>query len=61
MGHLSTKDGQSESSDSSIEWRRSKVLELTSEGYSQMEIAQKLQIGKSVVNRDILYLRKQAQ
>ena len=61
MGHLSTKEGQSESSDSSIEWRRSKVLELTSEGYSQREIAQKLQIGKSVVNRDILFLRKQAQ
>jgi hypothetical protein len=49
--------GQSDS----IEWRRSKVLELISEGYSQREIAQKLQIGKSVVNRDILFLRKQAR
>jgi hypothetical protein len=34
---------------------------LSSEGHSQREIAQKLQIGKSVVNRDILFLRKQAQ
>jgi IS30 family transposase len=34
---------------------------LISEGYSQREIAQKLQIGKSVVNRDILFLRKQAR
>jgi IS30 family transposase len=57
VGHLSTKKGQSES----IEWRRSKVLELSSEGHSQREIAQKLQIGKSVVNRDILFLRKQAR
>jgi transposase len=57
VGHLSTKEGQSES----IEWRRSKVLELASEGYSQREIAQKLQIGKSAVNRDVLFLRKQAR
>jgi transposase len=57
MGHLSTKKGQSDS----IEWRRSKVLELSSEGYSQREIAQMLQIGKSVANRDVLFLRKQAR
>lgn len=57
MGHLSTKKGQSES----IEWRRSRVLELSSEGYSQREIAQKLQIGKSAVNRDLLFLRNQAR
>jgi predicted transcriptional regulator len=44
-----------------IEWRRSQVLELSSEGYSQREIAQKLQIDKSAVNRDILFLRKQAR
>lgn len=55
--HLSTKKRQSES----IDWRRSKVLELSSEGYGQREIAQKLQIGKSVVNRDVLFLRKQAR
>ena len=35
--------------------------ELTSEGHSQGEIAQKLQIGKSVVNRDVLFLRNQAR
>ena len=29
-----------------IEWRRSQVLELSSEGYNQREIAQKLQIDK---------------
>jgi hypothetical protein len=54
---LSTKKGQSEN----IEWRRSKVLELSSEGNSQREIAQKLQIRKSAVNRDLLFLRNQAR
>jgi hypothetical protein len=44
-----------------IEWRRSQVLELSSEGYNQREIAQKVQIDKSVVNRDILFWRKQAR
>ena len=44
-----------------IEWRRNQVLELSSEGYNQREIAQKLQIDKSAVNRDILFLRKQAR
>ena len=45
----------------SIEWRRSKILELSSDGYNQREISQKLQITKSVVNRDVLFLRKQAR
>jgi DNA-binding transcriptional regulator LsrR (DeoR family) len=49
--------GQSDS----MEWRRSKILELSSNGYNQREIAQRLQITKSVVNRDVLFLRKQAR
>ena len=49
--------GQSDS----IEWRRSKILELSSDGYDEREISQKLQITKSVVNRDVIFLRKQAQ
>ena len=44
-----------------IEWRRTKVLELDSQGYSQHEIASKLQIAKGTVNSDLVYLRKQAQ
>jgi hypothetical protein len=44
-----------------IEWRRTKVLELDSQGYSQHEIASKLQIAKGTVNSDLLFLRKQAQ
>ena len=57
MGHLNTKVGQSDS----IEWRRSKILELSSDGYNQREISQKLQVTKSVVNRDVIFLRKQAR
>ena len=57
MEYLSTQVGQLDS----IEWRRSKILELSSDGYNQREISQKLQITKSVVNRDVLFLRKQAR
>jgi IS30 family transposase len=44
-----------------IEWRRSQVLELASQGYSQREICQKLQLDKSAVSRDIAFLRQEAQ
>ena len=36
-----------------IEWRREKVQELCSKGYSQREISQVLQVGLATVNRDI--------
>jgi predicted transcriptional regulator len=45
----------------SLEWRRSKVLELSSQGHSQPEIAIILQISQPTVNRDIGYLRGQAK
>jgi hypothetical protein len=44
-----------------IEWRRAKVLELSSQGYSQIEMATNLQMDKSVISRDMAYLRQQAQ
>jgi hypothetical protein len=44
-----------------LEWRRGKVLELASQGYSQREIAGKLSLDVSAVNRDIFFLRRQAQ
>jgi len=44
-----------------LEWRRAQVLELTSQGYSQREIASKLQVDLTAVNRDIQFLRQQAQ
>lgn len=51
----------SETKQQHIEWRRSKVLELGSRGYSQREIARKLGMNLADVNRDIQFLRKQAQ
>jgi len=46
---------------SSLEWRRSKVQELASQGYNQSEISQILQISQPTINRDITYLRQQAK
>ena len=44
-----------------IEWRRAKVLELSSQGYTQIEIGQKLQVDRVTVHRDLVFLRQQAQ
>jgi hypothetical protein len=45
-----------------IEWRRIKVLELSSQGYSEREIAEQLQpLAVCTIHRDIVYLRKQAR
>jgi hypothetical protein len=44
-----------------VQWRRDKVQELCSKGYSQREISQTLQVGLATVNRDISYLRQQAK
>src|SRR5919198_4559126 len=44
-----------------VQWRRDKVQELCSKGYSQREISHILQVGLATVNRDILYLRNQAK
>jgi hypothetical protein len=53
---LSTKVGRSQ-----IEWRRSKVAELDSQGHSQPEIAMILQVSIGTVNRDLSILRQQAK
>ena len=45
-----------------IEWRRAKVVELLSKGETnQSEIARILQVDKSIICRDIAYLRRQAK
>ncbi|MFL6315653.1 MAG: hypothetical protein ACJ73C_02795 [Nitrososphaeraceae archaeon] len=45
-----------------IEWRRDKVMELLSKGESnQSEIASILQVDRSIICRDIAYLRQQAK
>jgi DeoR/GlpR family transcriptional regulator of sugar metabolism len=45
-----------------VEWRRAKIMELLSKGESnQSEIARILQVDKSIICRDIAYLRQQAK
>jgi Trp operon repressor len=44
-----------------LEWRRSKVAELASQGHSQPEIARILQVIIGTVNRDLSILRQQAK
>ena len=46
---------------SQIEWRRSKVAELDSQGHSQPEISRILQVSIGTVNRDLSILRQQAK
>jgi Trp repressor protein len=59
MEHLSSDMEHQEQQQ--IEWRRDKVQELCSKGYSQREISQTLQVGLATVNRDISYVRNQAK
>ena len=44
-----------------IEWRRSKVAELDSQGHSQPEIARILHVSLGTINGDLTYLRQQAK
>jgi predicted transcriptional regulator len=62
MEHLSSgMEQQQNQEQQQIQWRRDKVQELCSKGYSQREISQVLQVGLATVNRDISYLRNQAK
>ena len=61
MEHLSTDMEHQDQEQQQIQWRRDKVQELCSKGYSQREISQILQVGLATVNRDISYLRNQAK
>jgi IS30 family transposase len=57
MKHLTSEMKQQQ-----IDWRRAKVLELSSQGYTEREIAEELQpIAPVTVHRDLVYLRQQAQ
>ena len=54
LQHLNSRTQQ-------IEWRRHQVLELSSKGYSQSEIARTLQIDESIISRDVAILREQSK
>jgi hypothetical protein len=44
-----------------IEWRRSQVLELSSQGQTERQIATILQVGKTTIHKDLAYLSLQAR
>jgi DNA-directed RNA polymerase specialized sigma24 family protein len=44
-----------------IEWRKNQVLELSSQGYTEREIASRLQVHCTTVHRDLVFLNKQAR
>jgi hypothetical protein len=51
----------SKSQQQQIEWRRDRVLELSSQGFSQSDIATVLQVDKSIISRDVAYFKRQAK
>jgi transcriptional regulator len=53
---MSTKEQQQ-----LMEWRRDKVIILSSRGFTQSEIARELQVDRSLISRDMTYIRQQAQ
>ena len=44
-----------------ISWRRDRILELQAQGFNQSDIARVLQIDKSIISRDMAYLKQQAK
>jgi len=44
-----------------LDWRRNKVLELSSPGYSEREISETINVSDTTVHRDLVYLRDQAK
>ena len=44
-----------------IEWRRDRVLELSSQGFTQSDIVTMLKVDKSVISRDFAHLKQEAQ
>ncbi|MGB8087043.1 MAG: hypothetical protein WCF07_12215, partial [Nitrososphaeraceae archaeon] len=53
--HLSVKVKQR------LQWRRAKIREYSIKGYTQSDIAAKLQVPLTDVNRDLKYLRLKAK
>ena len=60
MEHLSSAMEQ-QNQEQHVQWRRDKVQDLCSKGYTQREISHVLQVGVATVNRDISYLRNEAK
>jgi transposase len=58
---LEQQQQQQQPKQQQLEWRRGRVLELSSQGRTEREIAQILKVGTGTIHRDIVYLNKQAQ
>jgi hypothetical protein len=54
-------DMEQQNQEQQVQWRRDKVQDLCSKGYTQREISQILQVGLATVNRDVSYLRNEAK
>src|SRR5919197_726505 len=57
----SIKESSSRRKQEAMQWRRDKVLEYTSQGYTQREIAAKLQVAPSTIAEDQIFLRQKAK
>jgi predicted transcriptional regulator len=57
----SRMEGSTKNTDKQIQWRRTKVLELSSRGNTQSDIAKTLHVGEATISRDISSLRQQAR
>jgi hypothetical protein len=44
-----------------IEWRRNKVLKLSSQGFTQSDIATVLHVTQPTINKDLAHIRREAQ
>ena len=53
--------GQTNVKQEQLEWRRSKVQELAVKGFSQSDISRILSIPKTTINRDVSYLKIEAE
>jgi hypothetical protein len=53
--------GQTNVKQEQLEWRRSKVQELAIKGFSQSDISRILSIPKTTINRDVSYLKIEAE
>ena len=66
MQHLQNTIGErcklliSKAQQQQIEWRRDRVLELSSQGFSQSDIATVLHVDKSIISRDMARLKQEA-
>ena len=58
MDQLSSEMEQQQPKQQHIEWRRARVLELSSQGRTEREIATILKVGPATVGIDLAYLRK---